>query len=78
MEAWRWEPDAFGTTAPTGAVTINLRYAGQYFDSETGLHYNRQRTYDPGSGRYLESDPGCIIGRNGLRHNQEKNHEAAH
>ena len=30
---------------------------GQYYDSETGLHYNYVRTYDPSTGRYLESDP---------------------
>ena len=54
---WQWASDAFGTTSPTGAVTVNLRYPGQYFDAETGLHYNWHRTYDPASGRYLESDP---------------------
>ena len=30
---------------------------GQYYDSETGLHYNYFRTYDPSTGRYIESDP---------------------
>jgi RHS repeat-associated protein len=36
---------------------LNLRFPGQYFDAETGLHYNYHRTYDPQTGRYLESDP---------------------
>lgn len=30
---------------------------GQYFDQETGLHYNYFRDYDPSLGRYIESDP---------------------
>ena len=38
-------------------VTFNLRYPGQYFDKETGLHYNYFRTYAPGTGRYTQSDP---------------------
>lgn len=37
--------------------TYNLRFPGQYFDAETGLHYNYFRTYHPALGRYLESDP---------------------
>ncbi|WP_241086458.1 RHS repeat domain-containing protein [Candidatus Vondammii sp. HM_W22] len=38
-------------------VENNLRMPGQYFDKETGLYQNYFRTYDPGTGRYLESDP---------------------
>jgi len=30
---------------------------GQYYDSETGLHQNYFRTYDPSIGRYISSDP---------------------
>lgn len=32
-------------------------FAGQYFDAETGLHYNYHRYYDPATGRYLRPDP---------------------
>ncbi len=34
-----------------------LRFPGQYFDVETGLHYNRHRYYNPGTGRYVTTDP---------------------
>ena len=35
----------------------NLRFPGQYFDQETGLHYNYHRYYDPQTGKYLTPDP---------------------
>jgi RHS repeat-associated protein len=60
---WRWDTDPFGTAAPNqnpaglGTFVYNLRYPGQYYDSETGLNYNYFRDYDPATGRYVESDP---------------------
>lgn len=39
-----------------------LRLPGQYFDAETGFHYNYFRYYDPGLGRYISSDPVGLEG----------------
>ncbi|MHC8389833.1 RHS repeat-associated core domain-containing protein [Pseudomonas sp. MDT2-39-1] len=39
-----------------------LRFQGQYFDAESGLHYNRHRYYDPEVGRYLTPDPVKLAG----------------
>jgi RHS repeat-associated protein len=60
---WRWDSDAFGTSAPTenpaslGLFVYNLRFPGQQFDPIVGLNYNYFRDYDPATGRYVESDP---------------------
>ncbi len=54
---WRADYDAYGHAIADGPLRQPLRFAGQYFDAETGLHDNYQRTYDPAAGRYLEPDP---------------------
>lgn len=66
---WSWHSRPFGNSPPNEDpdgdlknFTLNLRFPGQYYDAETKLHYNYFRTYDPETGRYLESDP---IGLNG-------------
>ncbi|WP_086930852.1 RHS repeat-associated core domain-containing protein [Agarilytica rhodophyticola] len=46
-------------------MTMNFRFPGQYFDQETGTHYNYFRTYDPRLWRYLQSHPlGQVDGPN--------------
>ena len=61
---WEWgHNDPFGNNAANenpgglGQFAFNLRFPGQYYDTETGLHYNYFRDYDPRIGRYLQSDP---------------------
>lgn len=63
---WRWNmvDDAFGENisnedpdANGTKFVFDMRYSGQLFDTESGLHYNYFRDYEPGTGRYVESDP---------------------
>jgi RHS repeat-associated protein len=67
---WRWDhatpfgdtqaDDSYvqnGVTLPYQQLRMNLRFPGQQYDAETGLHYNYYRDYDPASGRYLQPDP---------------------
>jgi len=62
---WRWDQqEPFGPSpanedpdANSVAFDLPLRLPGQRYDSETGLHYNYYRDYDPSLGRYGESDP---------------------
>jgi RHS repeat-associated protein len=61
---WSSKYRSFGDTSidPTSTVTNNLRFPGQYFDEETGLHYNYYRYFDPMSGRYIKVDPIRLSG----------------
>ncbi|MCS4251446.1 RHS repeat-associated core domain-containing protein [Pseudomonas sp. BIGb0164] len=45
-----------------GKIDNPLRFQGQYFDQESGLHYNRHRYYNPDIGRYLTPDPVKLAG----------------
>jgi len=55
---WEGVYESFGKARVlVSVVESNLRLAGQYFDVETGLHYNFHRFYDPETGRYFRVDP---------------------
>ncbi|MFJ8885943.1 putative T7SS-secreted protein [Streptomyces sp. NPDC102402] len=57
--AWRARTTLWGTTTWTisSRTYTPLRFPGQYFDPETGLHYNVHRYYDPETARYITVDP---------------------
>ena len=57
---WQVRTSPFGETLSVQAehgFSLHLRLPGQYWDAETGLHYNRARYYDPQTGEYLSPDP---------------------
>jgi RHS repeat-associated protein len=52
-----YKPFGEAEVNPNSEVVNNFRFAGQYFDEETGLHYNYYRYYNPSTERYLKADP---------------------
>ncbi|MFE0723772.1 RHS repeat-associated core domain-containing protein [Streptomyces rochei] len=68
---WRSKGTLWGLTAPDPDATAYtpLRFPGQYFDEETGLHHNYFRLYDPATGAYISPDPlGTEAGPNPYRY----------
>jgi len=52
-----YKPFGEAEVSPNSTVVNNFRFPGQYFDEETGLHYNYFRYYHSDTGRYLRPDP---------------------
>ncbi|MBY8607591.1 RHS domain-containing protein [Burkholderia arboris] len=60
--AWGEAKEVISEAARKAGIRNPIRFQGQYFDHETGLHYNRHRYYDPGSGRFVSKDPIGLTG----------------
>ena len=58
-----WEASylPFGGVQASSGPNPELRFPGQWFQSETGLHQNWMRDYDPTLGRYLQADPLGLV-----------------
>ena len=67
---WYGEYTAWGRLKKDGRVYKNahqpFRLQNQYFDEETGLHYNLMRYYEPESGRFVNQDPIGLFGGDNL------------
>ena len=63
---WTGEYDAWGQLTREEKIYPNahqpFRLQNQYFDQETGLHYNFLRYYDPNCGRFVNQDPIKLLG----------------
>ncbi|WP_212815502.1 RHS repeat-associated core domain-containing protein, partial [Acinetobacter sp. NRRL B-65365] len=66
---WEITQDTWGTALEIQMLNkdnpfeqSNLRFQGQYYDNETGLHYNRYRYYEPYSAKYISKDPIGLLG----------------
>ncbi|WP_372338239.1 RHS repeat-associated core domain-containing protein [Neisseria lactamica] len=67
---WYGEYTAWGRLKKDGRVYQNVhqpfRLQNQYFDEETGLHYNLMRYYEPEAGRFVNQDPIGLWGGESL------------
>lgn len=65
---WSVQYRAYGSLAFADVALIEnpIRFQGQYFDQETGLHYNLNRYYDPNAGRFIHQDPIGLAGGENL------------
>ena len=68
---WTAEYEAWGrirneTVSDGLKANIPFRFQGQYYDEESGLHYNRFRYYAPEIGRFVSQDPIGLRGGTNL------------
>ena len=58
---WTASYDPFGTVQASTGTPTAIRFPGQWFQAESGLHQNWMRDYDPTTGRYVQADPLGLV-----------------
>ena len=61
VKVWTAAYLPFGGVRVTTGTPPTARFPGQWFQSETGLHQNWMRDYDPTTGRYMQADPFRLV-----------------
>lgn len=64
-DAWGNILSTTGSMADSLGYTNPLRYRGYFYDTETGLYYVSSRYYNPGIGRFINTDDVDLLGING-------------
>ncbi|WP_163133847.1 RHS repeat-associated core domain-containing protein [Agarivorans sp. Alg241-V36] len=61
---WQANYQAYGAIEQLSVNQVDnpLRFQGQYYDDESGLHYNFHRYYCPRQGRFIHQDPIGLAG----------------
>ena len=61
VKVWTAAYLPFGGVRVATGTPPTARFPGQWFQSETGLHQNWMRDYDPTTGRYMQADPLGLV-----------------
>ena len=61
VKVWEATYLPFGGVHVSTGANIELRFPGQWFQAESGLHQNWMREYDPTLGRYIQADPLGLV-----------------